>query len=156
MEGFSRTPNYPGNVKARIISKIVGILLKKSSRLARSRAAIAEDFRIGRSRSGARGCPAVGRRRASFAQLRNLEPQLLRRCRARPYRPQGSDEIRGDDRECETGHMRIAAPALLLRAAGGGLSRIAAMTTRRMMHWWFRFVLSGRFLDRFLSLPRAH
>jgi hypothetical protein len=28
------------------------------------------------------------------------------------------------------------------------------MTTRRMMVWWFRFVLSGRFLDRFLSLPR--
>jgi hypothetical protein len=29
------------------------------------------------------------------------------------------------------------------------------MTTRRVMFWWFRFVLSGRFLDRFLSLPRA-
>lgn len=29
------------------------------------------------------------------------------------------------------------------------------MTTRRMMVWWFRFVLSGRFLDRFLRLPRA-
>ncbi|MFK4511477.1 hypothetical protein LPJ38_05545 [Bradyrhizobium daqingense] len=37
-----------------------------------------------------------------------------------------------------------------------GLSRIAAMTTRRVMYWWFRFVLSGRFLDRFLCLPRAH
>jgi len=23
------------------------------------------------------------------------------------------------------------------------------------MYWWFRFVLSGRFLDRFLCLPRA-
>ncbi len=30
------------------------------------------------------------------------------------------------------------------------------MTTRRLMYWWFRLVLSGRFLDRFLSLPRAH
>ncbi|MEY9880938.1 hypothetical protein ABIA43_002472 [Bradyrhizobium sp. USDA 328] len=29
------------------------------------------------------------------------------------------------------------------------------MTMRRMMYWWFRFVLSGRFFDRFLSLPRA-
>jgi hypothetical protein len=29
------------------------------------------------------------------------------------------------------------------------------MTTRRVMVWWFRFVLSGRFLDRFLSLPRV-
>lgn len=28
------------------------------------------------------------------------------------------------------------------------------MTTRRVMFWWFRFVLSGRFLDRFLSRPR--
>jgi hypothetical protein len=52
--------------------------------------------------------------------------------------------------------MLIAAPALRLRAAAGGLSRIAAMTTRRLIYWWFRFVLSGRFLDRFLSLPRAH
>jgi len=43
----------------------------------------------------------------------------------------------------------------MLGGAGGGLSRITAMTTRRMMYWWFRFVLSGRFLDRFLSLPRA-
>jgi hypothetical protein len=49
----------------------------------------------------------------------------------------------------------MAAPALLLRPAGDGLSRIAAMTTRRKFYWWFRFVLSGRFLDRFLSLPRA-
>jgi hypothetical protein len=29
------------------------------------------------------------------------------------------------------------------------------MTTRRIMVWWFWFVLSGRFLDRFLSLPRV-
>jgi hypothetical protein len=52
--------------------------------------------------------------------------------------------------------MRLAAPALFIEAAGGGLSRIAAMTTRRILYWWFRFVLSGRFLDRFLCLPRAH
>jgi hypothetical protein len=30
-----------------------------------------------------------------------------------------------------------------------------AMSTRRMIVWWFRFVLSGRFLERFLSLPRV-
>jgi len=30
------------------------------------------------------------------------------------------------------------------------------MTTRRMIYWWFRVVMSGRFLDRFLCLPRAH
>jgi hypothetical protein len=59
-------------------------------------------------------------------------------------------------RQCEAHHKRIAARALLLWAAGGGLSRIAAMTSRRIMYWWFRFVLSGRFLDRFLCLPRAH
>jgi hypothetical protein len=29
------------------------------------------------------------------------------------------------------------------------------MKMRRMMAWWFRVVLSGRFLDRFLCLPRV-
>jgi ferric-dicitrate binding protein FerR (iron transport regulator) len=62
--------------------------------------------------------------------------------------------VRLQPRKCEAHHMRIAAPALLLRAAGGGLSRIAAMSMRRVMYWWFRFVLSGRFMDRFLCLPR--
>jgi hypothetical protein len=51
--------------------------------------------------------------------------------------------------------MRIAAPALLVGLAGGGLLGIAAMTTRRLIYWWFRFVMSGRFLDRFLCLPHA-
>ncbi|ULK94968.1 hypothetical protein [Bradyrhizobium sp. I71] len=63
--------------------------------------------------------------------------------------------VRAGDRECEAHHTHIAAAALLVRAAGGGLSRITAMSMRRMMYWWFRFVLSGRFFDRFLSLPRA-
>jgi hypothetical protein len=93
--------NCPGNVKAPIKSKIVGI--------------------------------------SSAEFLRAPLP-----CRAR--QEAGS--------ECEAIHMRIAARAVLLCAAGGGLSRFAAMTTRRLMCWWFRFVLSGRFLDRFLSLPR--
>jgi hypothetical protein len=62
---------------------------------------------------------------------------------------------RARGRECEAHHTRIAAAALLVRAAGGGLSRTTAMSMRRMMSWWFRFVLSGRFFDRFLSLPRA-
>lgn len=65
------------------------------------------------------------------------------------------DGIRAGGGKCEVHHMHIAAPALLLRAAGGGLSRTTAMTMRRMMSWWFRFVVSGRFFDRFLSLPRA-
>jgi hypothetical protein len=26
------------------------------------------------------------------------------------------------------------------------------MSTRRKMYWWFRFVLSGRFLETFLGL----
>jgi hypothetical protein len=29
------------------------------------------------------------------------------------------------------------------------------MTTRRIIVWWFKVVVSGRFLDRFLYLPRA-
>ncbi len=28
------------------------------------------------------------------------------------------------------------------------------MKTRRMAYWWFRFVLSGRFLEKFLNLRR--
>jgi hypothetical protein len=29
------------------------------------------------------------------------------------------------------------------------------MSTRRQIYWWFRFVLSGRFLETFLNLrPR--
>jgi len=30
------------------------------------------------------------------------------------------------------------------------------MSTRRLMAWWFWVVMSGRFLDRFLCLPRVH
>jgi hypothetical protein len=29
------------------------------------------------------------------------------------------------------------------------------MTTRRLAYWWFRFVLSGRFLESFLNLQRT-
>jgi hypothetical protein len=29
------------------------------------------------------------------------------------------------------------------------------MKTRRMAFWWFRFVVSGRFLEKFLNLRRA-
>jgi hypothetical protein len=38
-----------------------------------------------------------------------------------------------------------------------GLSRDEdeTMKTRRMAYWWFRFVLSGRFFEKFLSLRRA-
>jgi hypothetical protein len=41
------------------------------------------------------------------------------------------------------------------REAGGGLSGITAMTTRRLIYWWFWIVMSGRFLDRFLCMPNA-
>jgi len=29
------------------------------------------------------------------------------------------------------------------------------MKTRRMAYWWFRFVLSGRFFEKFFNLRRA-
>jgi hypothetical protein len=29
------------------------------------------------------------------------------------------------------------------------------MTTRRMAYWWFRFVVSGRFLEKFLNSRHA-
>jgi hypothetical protein len=57
--------------------------------------------------------------------------------------------------ECEAAHTSNAAFALLLRAAGGGLSGIAAMSMRRMIYWWFRCVMSGRFLNRFLTLQNT-
>jgi hypothetical protein len=29
------------------------------------------------------------------------------------------------------------------------------MKTRRMAYWWFRFVVSGRFLEKFLNTRRV-
>ena len=29
------------------------------------------------------------------------------------------------------------------------------MKTRRMAYWWFRFVVSGRFLEKFLNARRV-
>jgi hypothetical protein len=31
-------------------------------------------------------------------------------------------------------------------------SRTVEMKTRRMAYWWFRFVVSGRFLEKFLNV----
>jgi hypothetical protein len=41
--------------------------------------------------------------------------------------------------------------------AGRGHSYIedGEMNTRRMAYWWFRFVVSGRFLDKFLNSRRT-
>jgi hypothetical protein len=33
-------------------------------------------------------------------------------------------------------------------------ARIEPMKARRMAYWWFRFVASGRFLEKFLKLRR--
>jgi hypothetical protein len=35
------------------------------------------------------------------------------------------------------------------------VARMRAMKTRRMAYWWFRFVISGRFLEKFLRLHRS-
>jgi len=35
---------------------------------------------------------------------------------------------------------------------GWWMPRTGAMTTRRKIIWWFKFVLSGRFLETFLNL----
>jgi hypothetical protein len=34
------------------------------------------------------------------------------------------------------------------------VSKDQSMKARRMAYWWFRFVLSGRFLEKFLKLRR--
>src|ERR1700722_96475 len=42
-------------------------------------------------------------------------------------------------------------------SSGRGLLalRTGHMTTRRMVYWWFRFVVSGRFIETFLNSRRA-
>jgi hypothetical protein len=37
---------------------------------------------------------------------------------------------------------------------GYSIARVESMSTRRKIYWWFRFVLSGRFLETFLNLRR--
>jgi hypothetical protein len=56
---------------------------------------------------------------------------------------------------CEANHMRVTGLALI-RVKRGRLSqpRIEPMKARRMAYWWFRFVVSGRFLEKFLRLRR--
>jgi hypothetical protein len=52
---------------------------------------------------------------------------------------------------------------LTLSAANRGYScgvwgarlRDDTMSTRRMAYWWLRFVVSGRFIEKFLNLRRA-
>ncbi|UQD73324.1 hypothetical protein JEY40_01190 [Bradyrhizobium japonicum] len=96
-------------------------------------------------------CIAGSTRRQAWEGSFSRDARMLHGLRVTVLRQRG----RLRRRKCEAHHMCLAAPALLLCAAGGGLSRITAMTTRRLMYWWFRFVLSGRFTDRFLCLPRA-
>jgi hypothetical protein len=40
------------------------------------------------------------------------------------------------------------------RDAAGSMSRRGHMKTRRLAYWWFRFVASGRFLEKFFRLRR--
>jgi len=43
---------------------------------------------------------------------------------------------------------RRVAPGMIERSKAG------KMKTRRVVYWWFRFVLSGRFMATFLNLRR--
>jgi hypothetical protein len=56
---------------------------------------------------------------------------------------------------CEANHTQLTALALIrAEARPPQLARIEAMNARRMAYWWFRFVVSGRFLEKFLRLHR--
>jgi len=56
---------------------------------------------------------------------------------------------------CEANHMHVTELALIRGEARPSRSaRIEPMNARRMAYWWFRFVVSGRFLEKFLKLPR--
>jgi hypothetical protein len=43
---------------------------------------------------------------------------------------------------------------LMVKAGIAPNSKDRDMKTRRMAYWWFRFVVSGRFLEKFLGLRR--
>jgi hypothetical protein len=56
---------------------------------------------------------------------------------------------------CEANHMRVTGLALISGQAWPPQSaRIEPMKTRRLAYWWFRFVVSGRFFEKFLRLRR--
>ena len=57
---------------------------------------------------------------------------------------------------CEVHHKPSSAPALWVGWQGpvGTVARAGAMKTRRMVYWWFRFVVSGRFIETFFNLRR--
>jgi len=56
---------------------------------------------------------------------------------------------------CETNHTHVTAPALIrAEMRPPRPARIEPMKARRMAYWWFRFVVSGRFLEKFLKLRR--
>jgi hypothetical protein len=49
----------------------------------------------------------------------------------------------------------MAHSVVLLMPTGFLRARAGSMGTRRMVYWWFRFVLSGRFFATFLDLRRT-
>jgi hypothetical protein len=53
--------------------------------------------------------------------------------------------------QCEASHTRHAASALLKRQDWQN-AKAQLMKMRRMLSWWFRIVVSGRFLERFLRV----
>jgi hypothetical protein len=58
--------------------------------------------------------------------------------------------------KCEADYIWVEVSALFIAPAGAlPVSRTGPMKTRRMAYWWFRFVISGRFLEKFLNAPRV-
>jgi hypothetical protein len=51
--------------------------------------------------------------------------------------------------KCEVNHMHPALHTLWIKTFR---PKGRPMSTRRKMVWWFRFVMSGRFLETFLNL----
>jgi len=43
----------------------------------------------------------------------------------------------------------------LCRLNAGPSTQEKSMSTRRMAYWWLRFVISGRFIEKFLNLRRS-
>jgi hypothetical protein len=56
---------------------------------------------------------------------------------------------------CEANHTHVTELALIRGdGAAAPVSKDEPMKARRMAYWWFRFVVSGRFLEKFLKLRR--
>jgi len=75
---------------------------------------------------------------------------------AQKRRAQGRRLLGVSRLDCETTHTDTPAPTLSKPLRGPSVfAWVGPMKMRRLASWWFRFVISGRFLGKFLKRPNA-